>query len=150
MAVVLDYLTDRNIAFDLLEHPPVSRAVDRAEKLGVDPSRVVKAVLVKVASGFVLAILPASKKITMRSMRLAADYPQAVLATEEEVSEQFKWCDLGALPAMPDLLQVPSYVDISVRDHIDGILAAGSRTQSIMLNMPNLLKEGSVIDADLT
>ena len=138
MSIVTEHLERAGSAYKLCNHDPVWRASDRAAELHVPQCQVVKALLLAVDSGYALAILPAARMLSVRSVRLATGCATARLATEAEIHAFCAWCEPGALPALPDLLGVPGYVDPSVLDESSGFLAAGMRTQSVELDPAEL------------
>lgn len=134
MKIVTDYLDRAGLAYKSRDHDVVARASDRALELGVPRCQVIKAVLLVAGSGHALAVLPASRMLSPRFARQATGCPGTRLATEDEILRFCDWCELGALPALPELLGVPAYVDPSVLDERTGYFAAGTRTQSIELD----------------
>lgn len=92
-----EYLSDNKINYDTLLHPYTLSSSKTAQVSHVSGSRIAKAVVLKEAGEYLLAVLPASNHIRF-------DWLQAILggtvdlASEEEVEALFSDCELGAIP----------------------------------------------------
>ena len=100
MAIALtlqQYLADNGIDYDTVTHPYTTSAAKTAQESHISGERIAKAVLLKEGKDFILAVLPASHHIRFAGLRdwLNDDID---LATEEEVSNLFADCELGAIP----------------------------------------------------
>jgi Ala-tRNA(Pro) deacylase len=62
------------------------------------------------------------------------------LATEDEIERDFKGFELGSLPPIPSLLGVPVYVDPELLEHETIVFAAGSQTESVQVQIQDLLR----------
>jgi Ala-tRNA(Pro) deacylase len=90
------YLTDQQIAFETLIHPPAYTAQRRARYLGVSGRQVVKSVLLKGPDDFFLAVLPATHQVDTQA--LAARHGGPVrLASGCEIATVFQDCEWGVL-----------------------------------------------------
>ncbi|ADC71861.1 YbaK/prolyl-tRNA synthetase associated region [Thioalkalivibrio sp. K90mix] len=94
-----DYLAAQGVSFELVRHPYASSATRTAEAAHVPGDRLAKAVLVEDAGHYMLAILPASRRLHLGQLHhLIGEH--VGLATEQEVAERFPDCALGAIPAL--------------------------------------------------
>jgi Ala-tRNA(Pro) deacylase len=66
---VAQYLLDRDVAYELVPHPHTETALASAAASGLPADRVVKAVVLKGADGFMLALLPASRHVEFDDLR---------------------------------------------------------------------------------
>jgi hypothetical protein len=60
MSAVSEYLEKRGVAFEATSHAETYRSVDEARALGIAADEVVKALMLRAASSYRLAVLPAS------------------------------------------------------------------------------------------
>ena len=95
-----DYLQRKRIPFQLVHHSPAFTAQELAASEHVPGNRVAKTVVVKVDGEFKLLVLPASFNVRMDRLREALRADEVELANENELSELFPDCELGAMPPM--------------------------------------------------
>jgi Ala-tRNA(Pro) deacylase len=69
------YLTERGVKYDVVEHPHAVTASESAKTSHISPNRLAKAVVLKGEDGFMVAVLPASSHIQFSQLRrqLGAD-----------------------------------------------------------------------------
>lgn len=144
-SAVRAYLHDRGVPFDVILHPRASSAIDEAHAIGVAEDDVVKTVVIDHARGRALAIVPSSRKLDMRRVRVALNDPHAALASEREIRSAFPLYELGAIPPIGSLLDTRALLDPAVFEHDTVVFAAGTQTESLRVRAEDLFK-GDDID----
>ena len=145
MSEVTDHLTACGVEFEMIPHEPTISSIEEARALGVDADDVLKALLVTTAGNHhVLVVLPASRKVNIHRLRKALDDPHAHLSTEGELQGMFPNVELGALPPLGSLLDVPTYADNTILDHATVVFAGGRRDESIRMRPADLNRTGSL------
>ena len=109
------YLADRKIAYDVVTHGPTTTASLSAEKSHVPGDWLAKAVIVKDEEHFLMAVLPASHHLRLGELSRLLDR-QVGLAAEEEASELFADCAVGAFPALGAAYGLEAVVDDSLAE----------------------------------
>lgn len=110
---VTRFLADQQVPFETLIHPPAYTAQRRAKFLRMPGRLVVKAVLIHAPSGYLLAVLPATRQLDLdRLSRLLGGSVR--LATTGEVRRIFRDCEIGAISPFGSLYGLPSILDDSV------------------------------------
>lgn len=144
MAIALtlqEYLDDHHVPYDVRLHKRTHCAVDTLRASHVPADRLAKAVVLTREGGFVVAIVPATARVRLevieRALRCHVD-----LATEDEISELFPDCDLGAVPPVAEAYAVDAFIDesfdmqpeiyIEGGDHRSLIHMTGEAFRSIM------------------
>lgn len=150
MVGVSEYLEKRGVTFEATSHPETYTSVDEARALGIAADEVLKAVMLNTASGYRLAVVPASRRLDMKLVEKALGDKHARLATEQELELDFPGYELGALPPLGSLLSVPTYVDPEVMGHEMIVFAAGSRTDSVKVRTKDLFRDEPVSISPLT
>jgi Ala-tRNA(Pro) deacylase len=150
MSAVSDHLEKRGVPFEAISHDETYTSVDEARALGIAADEVVKAVMLQTASGYQLAVVPASRRLDMRLVEKALSDKHARLATEQELERDFPGYQLGALPPIGSLLSVPTHVDPEVMEHETIVFAAGTRTESVKGHAEDLFGDESVIVDPIT
>jgi Ala-tRNA(Pro) deacylase len=135
------YLLDRDVPYELVPHPHTETARASAAASGLPPERVVKAVVLKGADGFMLALLPASRRIQFDKLRRLLG-EEVNIAGEEQVETLFVDCEPGSVPAlgeayglgviMDDSLTGQSVVYVEGGDHANLVRMSGTGFQKLM------------------
>ncbi|MFP5298932.1 MAG: aminoacyl-tRNA deacylase [Actinomycetota bacterium] len=128
------YLNDRHVHFEVAPHAGAFTAVSEARALGMPRDEVLKAVVLRTSEDFVVAVVPASKRLDMTMVADALGDPRVRLATENEIVTRFPGYELGALPPLPGLLGVRAYIDPGVFDHARIAFADGRQTESFVVD----------------
>lgn len=98
-AKLQDYLQQREVDYELVEHPHSEHSMETAEKAHVHGDALAKGVLVKGADGYLLLVLPADYVVELGSLRNLLRQ-EVELADEASLGEVFDDCELGAVPAI--------------------------------------------------
>jgi Ala-tRNA(Pro) deacylase len=141
MSLVTDYLSDRGIGFEVLPHRRAFTSMQEARELGMTADQVLKTVALWTEGKYVLAVVPASRRLELRLVRDALEDSAARLATEAELVADFPGYELGALPPLGSLLGVPLLVDPEVLDHEVVVFAAGTETESVRVAAGELFRD---------
>jgi len=105
------YLTQQQVEFAFLHHPPAFSAARLAKYLRLPGSRVAKTLLLRGAS-FVVAVLPSIHQFDPG--RLATVLGGSVrLATTREMGEVFRDCELGRISPFGSLYGLATLLDDS-------------------------------------
>jgi Ala-tRNA(Pro) deacylase len=136
MAIALtlqEYLDDHHVPYDIMLHKRTHCAFDTARATHLPGERVAKAVVLTREGGFVIAVVPATARVRLdvieRALRCRVD-----LATEEEISELFPDCDLGAVPAVPAAYAVDAFVDESFDTQAEIYLEGGDHRSLVHMS----------------
>lgn len=114
---VVDYLRERNVAFETLVHPPAFTAQRRARLLHVSGRQVAKAVLLVTPTRRLVAVLPACARLDLAA--IAGHLGESVrLADDDELAETFAECERGAASAFGRRVGVATLIDAA----LDGLI----------------------------
>ncbi|HEY7606970.1 MAG TPA: YbaK/EbsC family protein [Actinomycetes bacterium] len=141
MSLVTDYLSDRGVGFEVLPHRRAVTSMQEARAVGVAAEEVLKTVALWTEGKYVLAVVPASRRLELRLVRDALEDSAARRATEAELVADFPGYELGALPPLGSLLGVPLLVDPEVLDHEVVVFAAGTETESVRVAAGELFRD---------
>ncbi|MFQ5984758.1 MAG: aminoacyl-tRNA deacylase [Alphaproteobacteria bacterium] len=98
-ATLKQYLKDQGVEYDVQTHLRTPSSSRSAQAAHVSGERVAKAVVLHDAKGYVLAVIPATHRLELDTVQRLLDR-RLNLASEGEIGELFKDCDLGAVPAV--------------------------------------------------
>lgn len=126
------YLEENHVRFVTLSHSPAFTAQEIAASAHIPGKQLAKTVMVKVDGEMAMAVLPATDKVSRQRLE-AATGGEVVLASEEEFSELFPSCEVGAMPPFGNLWDLPVFVDQRLREDEQIAFNAGSHTELIRL-----------------
>jgi Ala-tRNA(Pro) deacylase len=150
MSLITDYLTERRVAFQVVPHRRAFTSLQQARELGVAAEDVLKTVALWTGGKYVLAVVPASRRLELRRARQALEDPRARLASEAELQADFPGYELGALPPLGSLLGVLLLVDPEALDHELVVFAAGLETESVRVRSRELFRDEPLAVLPLT
>jgi Ala-tRNA(Pro) deacylase len=104
------FLTDHQVPFDTLVHPPAYTAQRRAKYLRIPGKQLAKCVLLAGAQGYRLAVLPATHRVDPEAVarELGAAFR---LADDRDIAAVFRDCEWGALAPFGTLYGLSTILD---------------------------------------
>lgn len=130
---LLKFLNSRSVPYDLVAHPRTTRAAASANASGVSGDELAKGVLVKYANGYLLAIVPASRQVSLEAIAAVFERPVS-LATESELPEIFTDCELGAVPALSEAYGIEAVMDECLEEPREIYFEGGDHRSLIHVN----------------
>ena len=134
MAIVssLQRLLDANqVRYEVHAHRKAMTAAEIAMADHVSPSEVAKVVVLRSGEGFLLAVLPAARHLDLERLRMLAGDPQLRLASEGEFADIFPACELGAIPPIGELWDLPVWVDDSLGREAETVFSGGNHRETV-------------------
>ena len=138
--IVRDFLDERRAEFTETSHYRAPSALSEAHKDHTPPTEMVKTVVVRVGSGYILAALAANTKIDWPSLAHVLGTAEVWLASEGEIEALFPEVETGAVPPLGPLFHLPVYVDshLAAQDRV--AFTAGSHTNTIHMSFAQFLQ----------
>ncbi len=140
------YLNDAGVQYELLPHAPSHNSADSARNASIPESQLAKAVVLEDDDGYLVAVLPASRKVELKRVRESCGRPLA-LASEKELDALFGDCKNGAIPALGQAYGLTVLCDNSLDscddvyfeagDHTDLVHVTGSDFRHLMSSAPH-------------
>ncbi len=130
---VQHYLDGRGVAYDVLMHDRTLRSSTTAEASAIPEDNLAKGVLIRRKEDFLLAIVPASHHVQLEELGAWLKQPVG-LATETEVGEIFRDCELGAVPPVAGAYGLPAVMDDSLEGFKDIYFEGGDHRTLVHLN----------------
>jgi Ala-tRNA(Pro) deacylase len=127
---VPSFLSDQNVAFETIVHPPAYTASKRASRLHVSGKQLAKCVLLTKASAvdvgsdldsgpritgtvrYILAVLQGTDHVDLEAVAYDLDGPVRA-STTEEIHEIFRDCEWGSLVPFGSLYGLPTMLEDS-------------------------------------
>jgi Ala-tRNA(Pro) deacylase len=131
-ARVQTLLEREHVPFRTHAHPRVTTAQRVAEATHVPGRDVAKVVVVRSAQGkYLMAVLPASCRLDLEGLRGLAGCGRLALAREDEIQQLFPDCELGAMPPLGGLYEMPVFVDACFRPEEPLFFEAGTHRELV-------------------
>ncbi len=127
------YLASHGTTYDVVEHAPTISAEETAQQARVSSDLVLKAILLRDKSGYVLAILPASDRLDLDRIRIFL-HRRVRLATEQEIAKIFSDCEPGAIPAVGAAYNLDMLVDDRLANRSEIYFDGGDHRSLIHMN----------------
>jgi Ala-tRNA(Pro) deacylase len=147
---LVNYLTERGIAFEVEKHPKTYTAMETAAAEAVSGKRFAKSVVVMAGGKPVLAVLPAHLKVDLEKLSRISGKSTLRLAKESEFETLFPNCEVGAMPPFGRLYSMPVYIDDDIAVAPEVTFNACSHEHTITMSGKNFLKAAEAVVGDFT
>jgi Ala-tRNA(Pro) deacylase len=132
-AKLKECLDGNKVKYDVLTHPQVYTAQGVAAATHVPGNELAKSVILKVDDRFVLAVLPAPRKVDTEQLQTQLGARNVRMAHESEFASLFPGCETGAMPPFGNLYGVDVYVDRSLTRDEEIVFNAGTHVEAIRM-----------------
>jgi len=124
-------LEANHLAFTQTTHTAAFTAREVASVEHLPAREVAKTVVLFGDGGFHMIVIPANKLVDFQEVRLALGLSHVRLATEDELSRLFPDCELGAMPPVGIIYDMPVYLDSSLAAEPEIVFNAGTHREAI-------------------
>jgi Ala-tRNA(Pro) deacylase len=124
------FLDEREVPYTVVPHPYTDTSYGSAKAAHVSPDRVAKGVLLKQDDDYVLAVVPASRKLDLHWLTVEVEH-DLELAGEDELGEIFFDCDYGAVPAVGPAYGLNTLVEKCLRAQPELYFEAGDHEELV-------------------
>ena len=116
-----EYLNKSQVWYEVRHHPPTMTAEELAQRENVDGHQVAKVVVMRENGHYYMMVLPASYFVDLKEARHMTGHEDLHFASEEEIKKVFPDCELGAMPPMGQLYNMPVFAesDLAEDDEIE-------------------------------
>ena len=110
----LNYLRSNGVRFAHTTHSPAYTAEEVAMAEHMPANRMAKTVMLRDNEGFVMVVIPADSCVDLEQLRMVIGVPDLYLAEERDLALLFSNSELGAMPPLGGLFNLPVYLDRTV------------------------------------
>ncbi len=128
-----DFLDSNHVKYTTITHSPEYTAQEIAASAHIPGKELAKTVIVKVDGEFAMAVLPATRHLSLSRLRTAAGVGDAEIASEAEFEKLFPDCELGAMPPFGNLYDMPVYVAEELTEDDKIAFNAGTHSELVQL-----------------
>lgn len=126
-------LDQAKIPYEVYNHPSAFTAQEIAASQHISGREMAKVVILKIDGSLVMAVVPASRLVSLEMVKASLACREAALATEDEFSSRFPECEIGAMPPFGNLFGLPVYVDPALEKDETIFFNAGNHQQTVRL-----------------
>ncbi len=139
---VSDFLKQRNVHFDLIQHVDTYDSQRLAQAVHTPGREVAKTVLLRVKgqNGYVVAVLPANMTIDLERAAQLLGKGKLELATEIEISRHCPDCEMGVLPPFGSQYGLTTVVDASLGEDEEIVFEGNSHHEAIRMRFEDFLQ----------
>ena len=128
-----EFLDSHNVKYVTLSHSPAYTAQEIAALMHIPGKELVKTVMVKIDGKVAMAVLPASYRVDFDLLKQAAGAKRVDLAGEQEFTDMFPECEVGAMPPFGNLYGMEVYAAEVLAEDEEIAFNAGSHNELIRL-----------------
>jgi Ala-tRNA(Pro) deacylase len=146
---LLEDLDAEQIQYTVLPHQRTVTATAEAHALGVDPAEVAKTLVLTTPSGFVRAVIPASKRLDLHKVSTLLETDEIALATEAELAGAYPEYELGAVPPLVGHRGDRVIIDLRLAATDSVLVEAGTHEASLRIRAADLIAQPDATTGDL-
>ena len=107
---LIKFLEEKKVSYKLLRNETAYTAQEVAHAVHISGKELAKTIIAHADGKFVMAVLPAPHRVNFKSLKQVLKAKDVRLATEDELKQLFPDCELGAMPPIGPLYNLPVYV----------------------------------------
>jgi Ala-tRNA(Pro) deacylase len=128
-----EHLDARNLRYVIVSHSRAYTAQEVAASLHVPGREMAKTVVIKTPQGLALCVVRAMDRVDVELAAARLGTTSARLATEQEFLHQFPDCEMGAMPPLGNLYEIPTLVDEALTRDREIVFNAGTHVDAIRM-----------------
>jgi Ala-tRNA(Pro) deacylase len=133
VASIARLLDARRVDYRVVTHLHTDCSSETAQAAHVSGERIAKAVLLKDAQGYCLAVIPATHALQMEVLNTRLER-RLHLAGEDELLQAFPDCELGAVPALGRAYGIATMVDEQLLEQPEVYFEAGEHRELVCVS----------------
>lgn len=137
---VQEFLKKEQVPFDVIEHREVFDAQRLAQAVHVSGQEVAKTVLLRADDKYVVAVLPATRKVDFAKAAEALGAAKVEMATEIEMKEHCPDCEMGVLPPFGSKYEMTTLMDKSLMVDKEIVFEGNTHTEAIRMKLADFEK----------
>lgn len=136
----LAYLDESGVQFSHSVHAPAHTALKTAEAERIAPQDLAKTVVYFAETGFGMAVIAADDFVDLMELSRLLGISYIRLANEAELDELFPDCEVGAMPPLGHLYQMPVLLDVRLAGKEYIAFQAGTHRDIARISMADYMR----------
>jgi Ala-tRNA(Pro) deacylase len=134
LATLDRFLADNHVDYRRIMHPLAYTAQEVASAAHIPGHNLAKTVMVKLDGLLAMVVMHADQYLDLENLKRETGATQAEVAAEYEFAEQFRDCELGAMPPFGNLYGMDVYADWDLMDDNEIAFNAGSHVELVRMS----------------
>jgi Ala-tRNA(Pro) deacylase len=135
-----EYLDENDIRYISIDHSPAYTGQKLAEAVHISGKEIAKTVILKAGGSYMMAVLPASRKINFDYLEEQIAAKGLRLAQEDEIKDLFPDCEVGAMPPFGNFYDIPVYAASALSEDEEIVFNAGTHTDAIRMSYNDYIR----------
>jgi Ala-tRNA(Pro) deacylase len=135
---LFEYLSQHGTLYALEHHMHSLCSLESAQEAGVDEESLAKSVVLGDERGFVLAVIPASRRLELERVRAELGRPLHI-SPERDLARLFPDCERGAVPPIGAAYGIPTVLDGSLEERDEIYFEGGDHETLVRLDRSEFL-----------
>lgn len=132
-------LSNLGVKFQVLEHEPIITSQEAAKARKSSEAQGAKSLIMKADDQLIMVVVPGDKKADTKAIKKKLNFKSVEMASKDVVEDVTK-VEIGGVPPMGSLFDIPTYVDKSLAENQEIYMNAGSKSLSIKLSYEDYLR----------
>jgi Ala-tRNA(Pro) deacylase len=137
---IKEFLDRNDIPYISITHSQAYTAQQVAASAHIPGKEMVKTVMVRLADGLAMAVLPASYHVDFNMLKELTGEENLRLAFESEFRDVFPDCEVGAMPPFGNLYGMPVFMAESLVENEEIAFNAGTHTEVIRMSCADFMR----------
>ncbi len=137
---VREFLEKNGVEYMNIMHTPAYTAQGTAHAVHISGKEIAKTVILKVDDTFIMAVVPANRRVILELVMDLYGAKNVELASEEEFKILFPDCEIGAMPPFGNLYQMDIIVSEELTRDKEIAFNAGTHTELIRMDFRDYMK----------
>lgn len=134
------FLKGKNISFEVISHPQAFTAQEVAHAIHKTGKVLAKTIVLEADGNIVMAVVPAHQKVDLGAVKDVLNATDVHLVPEGRLSELFPESDLGAMPPLGPMYNVPVIVSKTLTANPEIIFNACTHTECVKMRRDDFEK----------
>jgi Ala-tRNA(Pro) deacylase len=127
------YLDTEGVAYTTIPHRPAYTAMEVAQSAHVPGREMAKTVIVDLDGHLAMAVLPATRHVSLDRLGRSVGAHRVGIATEMEFRSDFPDCEVGAMPPFGNLFRMEVLVDPVLAEDDEIAFNAGTHAEVVKM-----------------
>lgn len=133
------YLNRSGVKYDVIAHTRTSNSSESAQAARVPGDRLVKSVLLHDSNGYLIAVLPATRRVDLDALDAQLGR-QLEFAPEHDLANLFRDCEPGAIPPLGEAYGVETVIDDDMLQVADVYFEGGDHRALVHVSTEDFLR----------
>ena len=144
------FLDENQVRHEVLNHPEAFTAQEVAHAIHKTGKVLAKTVVIDADGKHVMAVVPAHHKVNLNAVKSVLKAIDVHLAKEDKLRELFPDCQLGAMPPVGPLYNLPVVVSKALSERPEIIFNACTHTDCVKMEFSDFQKVINPIVAEIS